>query len=148
MRRYPFRVSWGLIVVGYIVLGGLTGLLLFGATRPGASPGGVPAILGLGAVMMLFPTMVAIVQLRNRGKAVVIDQAGIQVPRRLRSGAQQIAWESIEQVTDKTIGHGVKVNRSLFIRHPGGTAQILESDVGTHAFGEICSAVAQRARAT
>lgn len=147
IATYPFRIRLRLPVIGFVVFGALTALLYVAATRPGADPKGVPAILGLGGVLMLFPLMLLVVQLRNRKKVIVVRDDGIDVPNRLTAGVARIPWASLQRVEERVIKKGaVVVGRALWLHHGAAPTQILESDLGPEAFGQIAAVLARHTR--
>ena len=145
MERIHFQMSYRLIAIGVAFDLVLTSLLLFGATREGADPSGIPAIVGLGVVLLVFPAMLFAVQLRNRAKVIVIGPEGIEIPSRLRSEVFRIAFADLQNVEERVISQsGARVGRALWVTFPGGKVEVLESDIGPLGFERVRAALSAR----
>lgn len=97
-------------------------------------------------MLLLLPLMLVIVRLRNRSKVIVAGDEGIEVPHRLTRGIDRLPWPAIARVEDRGITrNGVKVGRALWLHHAGGSAQILESDLGAETFARLAALVRERA---
>jgi len=145
MERIPFQMSYRLIAIGVVFDVVLTSLLLFGATRDGADPSGIPAVVGLGVVLLIFPAMLFAVQLRNRAKVIVLGPHGVEIPSRLRNEVFPISFADLQNVEERVISRGgARVGRALWVTFPGGRVEVLESDIGAAGFERVRAALTTR----